>query len=899
MKKTIYIGIVLKCCMLNWHLRSSIIFKTISILFILYVLSTFEVNAQDKLINKKEFPTLVYDDIPILVMIEGCGNFYLDVIYTDNDLLYVNIEDLFKTLKIPCNVGKKGDSLDGFLENETRPFLIDYNTRQIKVGNKIFNPQNGMVKEMGAIYMESSLLAEAFGIILTFNYRALTIILKSNFELPIIKQQRIEKLRNNISKLKGEEIADTVIQRNYHLFKFGTLDWSIASFQTKNRLTDNLLGLGIGTEFLYGEADVSVNYSNQYNFDNRQLQYLWSWIDNDKSVVKQAQIGKIYNQTISYINSPVIGAVVRNSPTTIRKATGYYTINENTEPNWSVELYINNILVDFTKADASGLFIFKVPIVYGYTTLKLKFYGPLGEERTEERIMNIPYTIMPTNEFEYSLSAGIVQDASSSRFSKSEFHYGVNRIITIGGGLEYLSSITNGAFIPYANATVQPFSKLTLNGEYADGVRSRVLLNYYFWNDALLEIDYAKYMEGQLATRFNASEELKTKLSLPYRINNLSGFAKLDYEQFVYSEFKYNQGNIMLSAYFKQFSANSTTQLNWIDQSTKYVTTDLSLSYRLKNGYVLRPSAQYNINQDELISYKVSVEKNIVKGYFAVSYQRNILFNNNFINLSLSYDLTFAKTGIGSTYSNGNISTYENAQGSLAFGGGNNYIHVNSASTVNKGGIILYPFLDLNNNGIFDEGEHLVKLSSVRVLGGKAIYSEKDSLVRIADLNAFTNYTVEFNDKDLENISWRFKNKIYSVLVDPNQFKRINIPIIAVGEVSGMIYMNDNNTLKGIGRIVVKIYKKNTTKVIAEILSESDGYIYYLGLEPGEYVACIDSVQLNNLGFTVDPAQKTFTIKTLVDGDILGGIDFVLNNKKTDEVSPIDSLLHIKYLNVR
>ena len=888
MKKCNFISKV-KCCMLIVHVRFSFLLKGLFLVLILFTLPEFEAKAKDNFIDEKGVPSIVYDGFPVHVIVEGYRNFYVDAIYANDGLLYVNIEDLFKTLNIPCIVGQNGDLLGGFIENESRTYSIDYDTKQIKVGDKTVNAKNGLVQETGAFYVESSLFAEAFGIILTFNYRALTIILKSNFELPIIKQLRIEKMRSNISKLKGEVIADTIVQRNYHFFKFGTLDWSVASSQTGNGSTDNHFGLGIGTELLFGEADVSVNYSDQYKFDKRQLQYLWRWVDNDKSIIKQAQLGKISNQTISFVKAPIIGAVVRNSPTTVRKATGYYTINEFTEPNWSVELYINNVMVDYTKADASGLCIFKVPIVYGYTTLKLKFYGPLGEERTEERTMNIPYTVMPAKEFEYGLSAGIVQDSSLNRFGKGEFNYGVNRMLTVGGGLEYLSSIPNSAFIPYARVTIQPFSKLIINGEYAHGVKAGGVLNYYFRKDVLLEIDYTKYVEGQLATIFNAGEERKVKLSIPFRFKKINGFTKLDYTQLVYKTSNYNQGNIMFSAYYKQFSANSSTQLNWNDQNTAYVISDLALSYRLKKGYNIRSSAQYNASESKFITCKAAIEKSIPKGNFSISYGRNILNNDNLISLSFKYDLSFARTNISASHSNGNIYTLESAQGSLAFGGGNNYIHVSNNSAVSKGGISLYPFLDLNNNGIFDEGEHLVKLTKVRVSGGKAIFSKKDSIVRIPNLNAFTSYNVEFGDNDLENIAWRFKKKVYQVLIDPNQFKRIDIPIVAVGEVSGMAYMNTDNSLQGIGRILVKFYNKNSTKVVAETLSESDGYIDYMGLEPGEYVARVDAEQLSNLDFKVDPPQIDFTIKTLEEGDIVGGTDFVLSRNKIKE-KPIEKI---------
>ena len=745
---------------------------------------------------------------------------------------------------------------------------------------------------MSEVYLESSILAEAFGISLSFNYRALSIILKSNFELPVIKLERIKKMRNSLAKINGDVIADTSVHRNYHLFRFGTLDWSTSSTQSWSGAINVRSNIGLGAEVLFGEAEVSANFYSQQKFDNRQLNYLWRWVDNSKRFVKQAQIGKISSQTISFINAPIIGAVIRNSPTTVRKATGYYTINEHTEPNWTIELYINNVLVDYTKADASGLFTFKVPVVYGYTTLKLKFYGPMGEERTVERTLNLPYTIMPARQFEYGLSAGIVQDNSFNRFGKLDVNYGLTRFLTLGAGMEYLSSISTGAFIPYANATLQPFSKLIINGEYIYGVRAGGLLNYFLTRDILLGIEYDRYAKGQLVTRFNSQEERKAKLTIPFRIKKMIFLTKLEFSQLVYSEFKYNLANAMLSVYYKQFSVNSTTQINWIEKRPAFITEDLALSYRLKYGFIVRSSAQLNISEGKFMMCNITIEKSIPKGYFSVTYGNNIAYNDNFVSVSFKYDLPFAKTNIAASYGNRTISTSESAQGSLAFGGGNKFIYVSNNSSGGKGGIALYPFLDLNNNGKFDAGEHMVKLSSVKTIGGNLIFSKKDSIIRIPNLNAFTSCLLEFDDNDLENISWRFKYKSYDVLIDPNQFKRIDIPIITLGEMSGMTYMKRENSMKGIGRILVKIYKKGTTTPIAETLSESDGYIYYLGLGPGEYIAHVDSVQLRNLNFMSDPPLREFTIKTVEEGDIVGGIDFVLSSKI--EVPKQDTSLVIK-----
>ena len=847
------------------------------LLFILCALPGLEAKAQATLDDNVESPVFTFDEIPVRVMIEGYKLFYIDAIYGNNKKLFVNVEDLFNTLDISCVSAQNKNSFSGFVETESRIYSIDYDAKQIKVGSKIIKSRNGFLKESGALYIETSLFAEAFGITLTFNYRTLTILLKSEFELPVTKQLRIEKLRSNLSNIKGEIIADTIVKREYHLLKLGTMDWSIASSQTWNSSTNTQMTIGLGTELLYGEADITLNYYDRQKFDDRQLQYLWRWVDNDKSIVKQAQVGKISNQMISFINAPVLGAVIRNTPTTVRKAKGNYTIHEFTEPNWSVELYINNVMVDYTKADASGLFQFKVPIVYGYSTLKLKFYGPLGEERTEERTMNVPYTVMPAKEFEYGLSVGMVQDSCSSRLGKAEFNYGVNRILTVGGGVEYLSSITNGPFIPYLTTTLQPFSKLTINGEYSHRVRFRGLVNYYFSRDILLEIDYSKYVEGQLATRFNAPEERKVRLSVPLRVVKVSGFAKLDYTQRVYKDFNYNQVNLLGSAYYQQISANSITQLNWVGNLPAYIVSDLTLSYRMKNGTTIRPSTQYNITENKLVNYKIGFEKYILRGNVALSFERNILYKDNFININFKYDLPFVRSIVSSSHSRDRTVTSESMQGSIAFGDANNYIYASNNSAVGKGGISIHPFLDLNRNGVFDVGEKLVKLTSVSIMGGRATFSEKDSILRIPNLNAFIHYLVEFQDKDLENISWRFTKKVYKVLIDPNQFKRIDVPIQSFAEVNGMAYIKKDNVLKGARKIRIKFYDKVNFKVVAETLSELDGYINYMGLKPGEYFACVDPEQLEKLEMYAVPRHFPVHIPQSFEGAIVDGLDFTLD----------------------
>jgi len=204
------------------------------IVIIVCIFTDITAKAQNNSNNTSKDSAFVYDEIQMQVLLMEYKNFNLDVLYTNKNELYINIEDLFKSLKINCKSNQKLSCLNGFIENENRLYEIDYLAKQIIVGGVHFYSPNCLVKEMGALYIESSMLSKAFGISMILHYRSLSIQLKSSFELPIIKEQRIEKLRDNIARFSDDESVDTTIPRNSHVFKLGTIDWNIGASQTSH-----------------------------------------------------------------------------------------------------------------------------------------------------------------------------------------------------------------------------------------------------------------------------------------------------------------------------------------------------------------------------------------------------------------------------------------------------------------------------------------------------------------------------------------------------------------------------------------------------------------------------------------------------------------------------------------
>ncbi len=819
-----------------------------------------------------------YEVISLVMRVERFGNFNSDAIYTPDGRVFLPVEPVFNTLKIQCNTVMKGRVLEGFIRTEDNRYSINYDKGLATVGKDKTGISKKLIMHMGLIYMDISMFGELFGLEMEFSFRSLTILIKPGFELPVIKEQRLEKIRKNINRYQQEQQADTVLQREVHMLKLGMLDWSLQSSQVSGSEPEHRAGIGLGAELLGGEANVYINYSSRFKLDKRMQQYNWKWVNNDRQLLKQVSAGKINTQTISSVYYPVAGTTISNSPTTVRKSYGTYEITDFTEPGWLVELYINDVLTDFTRSDASGMFSFSIPLSYGFNNIELRFYGPAGEERSETKSINLPYNFIPAKKFEYRLTGGFLQDGNASAMGRAEGYYGINRIFTAGAGIEYLSSINGNKYIPFVNISFMPAGSLMFKGEYAHGVRTKALLNFYLNSSTSIEIDYTRYRKGQKAVLYNYLEEKKVTLSTPFSAGRISGYTKLAYKQNVYPNFRYNMTETLLSAYYKQFNFNLSAYANWLNDRPLYLSTQVTLSYRTRNGYSIRPSAQFNLTDRRPILYKAEIERRFGNNsYVSLSYEDNVAANICSVNFIFKYNLPFAQINTSARASNTGLSSSQGASGSLAFGSGNNRVISSYISNMSRGGISLVPFVDINHNGVFDSDEPYAENLNARVSGGRTTYSDKDPIIRITGLEPFTYYNLELSDAYFENIAWRLENKTYRVMIDPNQFKIIEIPVTPVGEVNGMVGFSKDGVTTGLGRILVNIYDSEGRKVW-ETISESDGYFSILGLEPGNYIACTDSLQLKDLGYTVTVNKAAFTINESVEGDIVSGIEFTLSS---------------------
>ncbi len=809
-----------------------------------------------------------YDEIAVSIEIPGLGAFEMDALIK-NEQLYLPVINLFKFLKINCEPSADLDVIKGFFSSTEATYIIDRQNRTISYLGKSFDlEQDDIIKTETNIYMRSPWFGRVFGLDCNFSFRSLSVTLTPGTDLPLIREMKQEEMRKNISKLRGDARADTVIGRSYPAFRFGMADWGVYTSQEINGKADTRLNLALGSMIAGGEATASLYYNSSSPFNEKQQRYLWRYVNNDFAPLRQVLAGKIQTGALSSLYNPVIGVQLTNTPTTYRRSFGTYLITDHTEPGWTVELYVNNILVDFVKADASGFFSFQVPLVYGNSLVKLKFFGPWGEERTREQNINIPYNFLPEKTLEYTLSAGIVEDSSASRFSRASINYGLSRNMTVGGGAEYLSSIAEQPFMPFLNASLRLANNILVSGEYAPGVRAKGTLSYRLPSNIQFDLDYTWYDKEQKAILYNYREERKASLLIPLRIGKFASFNRFSINQIILPSSKYTTG----------------------EEVKPYVYSNMALVFKAPLGFTVMPQVQYSYSSNEVFSLKARLEKKVFRnGFMNISFERNFRNDMSLAEAGIRYDFSFAQAGASVRQYDDRISFVQYSRVSLVNDRKTKYLGADNRTNVGRGGISVIPFIDVNSNGLRDAGEPKAQGLNLRANGGRIEISDRDTTIRILSLEPYTNCFIELDPNSFESISWRLKKTTYSVVVDPNILKTIEIPVSVTGEATGYVKIDDGQSIRGQGRVILRFIDEKSGTV-AVTLSEDDGFYSYFGLNPGKYSVMIDTAHLRTLGMKSEPERIEFTIKGGIEGDIAGDLNFILTVVKKDTTAAFPEL---------
>jgi hypothetical protein len=96
------------------------------------------------------------------------------------------------------------------------------------------------------------------------------------------------------------------------------------------------------------------------------------------------------------------GAVVTNRPLTVQAAFDRTRFEGDLPTGWEAEIYRNGELLGFAKSDSSQRYVFdNVQLLYGENRVNVVLYGPQGEVRSREEVVNIGQDNVPSGKTWY------------------------------------------------------------------------------------------------------------------------------------------------------------------------------------------------------------------------------------------------------------------------------------------------------------------------------------------------------------------------------------------------------------------------------------------------------------------------------------------------------------------
>lgn len=822
-----------------------------------------------------------YEEITVELHVPDAGDTVIAAML-NNETAWLSIEDIFRFIRINYSVPPSGESISGFFLTTETKYLLTSKEQILNFNRSVTPlPSGTLLLHNRRLYLQAEMFGKLFRLDCRFIYRSMTVNLTTTLELQAVKERKLAQIRSNLDKYKNEQKADTTIGRVYSAFRLGMADWSVNSSIDFKGQGDTRANLALGGVILGGEATVALQYNNKNDFDRRQQYYNWRHIDNENPWLRQASLGKISPNAIASIFAPVIGIQLSNTPTILRKSFGTYRLNRYTQPGWMVELYVNNTLLDYTRADPSGFFSFDIPIVYGNTQVQVKYYGPNGELQMGMANVTMPYGFLPKGEWEYNINAGLVEDSAFSRYAKTQVSYGITPRLTVGTGVEYLSSIPSRKDLPFLTTHFRIGRNMLFTALYTHDVKFSLAGNYRLAGNLLFELNYVRYKKGQKAINNTYLEERGLTVSFPFRVKRSSSYTRFSFYQILLPETRYTTIEAMFTGMVWNTSTNLTTYVLVTGNSQAYVYSNLSVMMRLPARFTLNPQLQYEYNSNRFISMKGEIEKRIsTRGYINAYFEDNFKSGFRSLNLGIRYDLRYMQAGYAfRRSSSGPTSLITVLRGSILHDSRTRYTGFSNHLNVGRGGIIIESFLDLNNNRRKDAGEPRVKGLKLNFTGGIREENKRDTTIIIRNLEAYNRYLLVIDKNSFDEIAWQVKTGSVKVEIGPNQFQLLEIPIAVSGEVSGTIYIQDDKEKKTQGRIQLNIYN-HSGQLVAQTLSEMDGYYSYLGLPPGTYSIKPNPEQLQKLNLQFFPAVWRFEIEPEIYGDVHRKLDFILSPGK-------------------
>ena len=833
-------------------------------------------------VSKKKEVKNEYEEIYLSFKYSDIISTTITALYKDGKV-YLPFQELFDILKIYNKYDKAGAKIEGYYLSNEDEYKIDLNKLEFKsFKNKFTFNQNNVIKTNSDIYFLPSLFKDGFNLNFIVDLSELVLTLRTNASLPVYKKFVNEQNYNAFNSY--ENIVEKSQQHfglNKQLFNAGYLDYFYSTNLNIGAKPFNDYRVGIGGEILGGDGQFNIS-GNTFGgkLVNNRIEWQWRYILQNK-YLNQIKAGNFYFDGLTSYN--IRGIHLTNDPIEPRKKYSKFTFFDRVGPNWYIELYKNNKLINITRSNAEGYYKFQIPLNYGMTLLNLKFYGPNGENSTSEKLVQIPYTLLPPKEVSYHVNAGELI-STKEKVVQADAAVGFNNWLTGKVGLDYLNDNTYKKGIVYSSLSVRLSDSYLFDLLAAPNAYFRFSASGVFYSLSSFNVNYTEYAANQLYNPAKIKREISTNAFIPFNLQEIpanflfsSQYLKFDNTE----RYNFNVGfNGIIGGfsptlnyeYFRTHQFRGGILRSIISAGFNYSIPQLSNLFNYLKGNIVSFRLNYNAENNNLENLNITFATSIFNNTrFQISHSRN--FINSFSNTYAQLIIDFPFTRSGTSFSNRQFTQY--FQGSVNYDKNYNEFHYYNRNQINRSGVSIRLFFDENGNEKYDKGEEVIKDVKLKMNILSKISYDKNGNILLHELNPYTLYTAKIIESSIKNPLMIPLYDKFSFVTDPNNFKKIEIPFYSAGEVSGSVKRNINKTVEIVPGI--KVHIKNLSNDNDKIVSTfTDGSYYHYGLLPGKYKVYLEKSDLKKLKLKSYPESYDIEIKSTTDGDDINNLNFSL-----------------------
>mgnify|MGYP002478868264 CR=1 FL=1 len=830
------------------------------------------------------------------------------IAYHYNGKYYLPVMDVFRSLLINVEFDERRNTLRGFYIQTNRTYEFNFTNYSARYSGRpvTFTADNAFIDELD-VYFEMEYLNSIFGFFFEVDFSTMILKLSTTERMPIILRYERERARERM--VSSRNVVSTFpvkYDRQHKVFAPGFLDYGSNTLVTQDGNYTSSLGLSFGSEILFGDVQGNFNMTLRNGDYSSLLQtYRYRYVFRDNALATQLFLGKVGGQAPNFGN--IEGFRLTNNPLIPERTFEEFTLDEVTIPDSDIELFLNERLVDFTRSDESGRFAFPLSLTYGVTEIRLVTYGPNGERLESNRRFEIPFNFVPKGRLRYDFGAGRTPSRNITRLKDDYAFYGVGRyspfrFMTSSLALEYLYTDIDPIFVATTSTSFRFFRNLLFNVDFSP--------ENYVRTDGYLQTGRGTFVRGYYNQNSSNNNLNRTGASDQY---GFSGYHPIQFPYFGlafrgsydvtnFSLFTLHRTNYEMTMRIRRVGLRAgvrdNLRLSGDDNRTleRRITGSMTYTFPrspsypvLLRGLYSRFQVDASENLNQITRLNLNMSKSIggsSRMQFNWQYDVQNNFNNFFV--TFTYDFNKVRAGTSLRYNRGSLSVNSSLRGSIAYDNVNNMLWFDNRSQVGRASVSPILFIDNNENLSYDpEVDELLDDAAVRLLGTGARVSRQGPHVAISQLQPYYQYDVEINKSFLRDpfLVSAFDN--FSIITDPNQHKRVEIPMVRTGLIDGEVYRTlPNGTTQGVGglRLILRGVNSDYNQVHRTF---ADGSYYIFEVPPGEYELYIDSTQTAFMNVVSLPAVRNIRVRSMQGGDMIDNVSFNLVPSTQIEGEPI------------